>query len=44
MDSGYFVEEIIRVIESFNCKYLIKAKVNPTLTTKVINSQIPFVE
>ncbi len=26
MDSGYFDEEIIRTIESFNCMYLIKAK------------------
>jgi len=26
MDIGYFDEEIIQTIESFNCKYLIKAK------------------
>ncbi len=44
MDSGYFDEEIIRTIESFNCKYLIKAKAYPTLTTKVTDSQISFIE
>jgi len=26
MDSGYFDEEIIEIIESLGCKYLIKAK------------------
>ena len=44
MDSGYFYEEIIRTIESFNCKYLIKAKAYPTLTTKVTDSKKCFVE
>ena len=31
MDSGYFDEEIIEVIESIGCKYLIKGKVYHTL-------------
>jgi hypothetical protein len=44
MDSGYFDEEIIQTIESFNCKYLIKAKAYPTLTTKIIDSQFHFIE
>ncbi len=42
MDSGYFDENITQTIESFNCKYLIKAKAYSTLTTEVVNSQIPF--
>ncbi len=42
MDSGYFDENIIQTIESFNCKYLIKAKAYSTLTNEVTDSQIPF--
>jgi len=44
MDSGYFDEEIIKTIESFNCKYLIKAKANPTLVREVTYSQKHFVK
>ena len=44
MDSGYFDEEIIQTIESFNCKYLIKAKAYPTLLREVTDSQIIFLE
>ena len=44
MDSGYFDEEIIQTIESFNCKYLIKAKAYPTLVREVTYSQKHFVE
>ena len=35
MDSGYFDEDIINTIESLGCKYLIKAKVYPTLASQV---------
>jgi hypothetical protein len=44
MDSGYFDEEIIQTIESFNCKYLIKAKAYPTFSRKVTDSQNPFMK
>ena len=44
MDSGYFDEEIIQTIESFNCKYLIKAKAYPTLLREVTYSQKHFVK
>jgi len=40
MDSGYFDEEIIKTIESLDCKYLIKGKVYPTLYSKVTEEDI----
>jgi len=43
MDSGYFGEEIIETIESLGCKYLIKAKVYPTLVSQVTDPSILFV-
>ncbi|MGB3701218.1 MAG: IS1380 family transposase, partial [Anaerolineales bacterium] len=43
MDSGYFDEEIIETIESLGCKYLIKAKVYPTLVSQVTDPSILFV-
>jgi len=42
MDSGYFDEEIIEVIESAGCKYLIKGKEYPTLTSTVTAPTISF--
>lgn len=44
MDSGYFDEEIIKAIESLDCKYLIKGKVYPTLASQVIGPSILFVK
>ena len=43
MDSGYFVEEIIETIVSLGCKYLIKGKEYPTLTSQVTGPSILFV-
>jgi len=43
MDSGYFDEEIIEAIESTGCKYLIKGKVYPTLTSQVTDPSLKFV-
>lgn len=42
MDSGYFDEEIIEVIESAGCKYLIKRKEYPTLASQVTAPTISF--
>ncbi len=42
MDSGYFDEEIIEVIESAGCKYLIKGKEYPTLASQVTAPTISF--
>jgi len=42
MDSGYFDEEIIEVIESAGCKYLIKGKEYPTLASQVTTPTILF--
>lgn len=39
MDSGYFDEEIIKTIESLGCKYVIKAKANTTLISKVSSEE-----
>jgi hypothetical protein len=36
MDSGYFDENIIKVIEEVNCKYVIKAKGYITLIEKLL--------
>lgn len=44
MDSGYFDEEIIKTIESFGCKYLIKAKAYRTLVSQGTASSIIFVK
>ena len=44
MDSGYFDEEIIKTIESLDCKYLIKGKVYPTLASQVTDPSILFVK
>ena len=35
---------LLQTIESFNCKYLIKAKAYPTLVREVTDSQKHFVE
>ena len=43
MDSGYFDEEIIEIIESLGCKYLIKAKAYPTLVSQLTDPSILFV-
>ncbi len=42
MDSGYFDEEIIKTIESLDCKYLIKGKQYPTLSAQVTDATIAF--
>jgi len=44
MDSGYFDEEIIEVIESAGCKYLIKGKEYPTLASQVTAPTISFTQ
>ena len=44
MDSGYFDEDIIKTIESLDCKYIIKGKVYPTLYSKVTDESVLFVE
>jgi len=43
MDSGYFDEAIIEVIELVGCQYLIKGKEYPTLTSQVMDSSVLFV-
>jgi Transposase DDE domain group 1 len=43
MDSGYFDEEIIEMIESLGCSYVIKAKEYPTLVSQVTDPSILFV-
>ena len=35
MDSGYFDEEIIKIIGSLGCKHVIKAKAYATLVSKI---------
>lgn len=44
MDSGYFDEEIIQMIESLGCKYLIKCKVYSTLASQVMDSSVLFLK
>lgn len=44
MDSGYFDEEIIKTIESLDCKYLIKAKAYSTLSPQVMDPSVSFVK
>jgi len=44
MDSGYFDEEILKTIESLDCKYLIKGKVYPTLYSKVTEEDTFFTQ
>ncbi|MEI7473130.1 MAG: IS1380 family transposase [Chitinophagaceae bacterium] len=44
MDSGYFDEKTIEVIESLGCKYLIKCKVYPTLASQVTDPSILFIK
>ena len=42
MDSGYFDEEIIKTIETLDCKYLIKGKAYPTLASQVTDPTVLF--
>jgi hypothetical protein len=44
MDSGYFDEDILKTIESLDCKYLIKGKVYPTLYSKVTEEDTFFTQ
>ncbi len=44
MDSGYFDEEIIKTIELLGCKYLIKGKVYPTLSSQVTDPSVLFIQ
>jgi hypothetical protein len=44
MDSGYFDEDIVKIIESLVCKYLIKGKEYPTLASQVMDPSILFVK
>ncbi len=44
MDSGYFDEEIIEIIESADCQYLIKGKEYPTLASQVTASTTSFMK
>ena len=43
LDSGYFDDVIIGIIESQDCKYLIKAKEYPTLVSQVTDPSVLFV-
>ena len=42
MDSGYFDNEIIEIIESAGCQYLIKGKAYPTLVSQVTGPSVSF--
>jgi len=44
MDSGYFDEEIIEIIESADCQYLIKGKEYPTLASQVTAPTTSFMK
>jgi hypothetical protein len=44
MDSGYFDAEIIEIIESAGCQYLIKGKEYPTLASQVTAPTISFMK
>jgi len=44
MDSGYFDDEIIEIIESADCQYLIKGKEYPTLASQVTASTTSFMK
>ena len=44
MDSGYFDEDIIEIIESLGCKYLIKGKAYPPLLAQLTDVHHLFVE
>jgi hypothetical protein len=44
MDSGYFDDEIIEIIESAGCQYLIKGKEYPTLASQVTAPTISFMK
>jgi len=44
MDSGYFDDDIIEVIESAGCLYLIKGKEYPTLASQVTDPSISFIK
>ena len=43
MDSGYFDDDILKTIESFECTYVIKGKEYPTLVAQVTDPSIVFV-
>ena len=43
MDSGYFDEDILKIIESFGCTYVIKGKEYPTLVAQVTDPSVVFV-
>jgi len=43
MDSGYFDEDILKTIESFECTYVIKGKEYPTLVAQVTDPSVVFV-
>ena len=43
MDSGYFDEDILEMIESLGCRYVIKGKGYPTLVAQVTDPNIVFV-
>ena len=44
MDSGYFDDDIITIIESAGCQYLIKGKEYPTLASQVTVPTISFIK
>ena len=44
MDSGYFDDEIIEIIESADCQYLIKGKEYPTLASQVTAPTTSFMK
>jgi transposase len=44
MDSGYFDDDIIATIESFECTYVIKGKEYPTLVSQVTAPSISFIK
>ena len=44
MDSVYFDDEIIDIIESAGCQYLIKGKAYPTLASQVTTPTISFIK
>ena len=44
MDSGYFDDDIIEIIESAGCQYLIKGKEYPTLASQVTAPTISFMK
>lgn len=43
MDSGFFDEDVLEILESLGCKYVIKGKGYPTLVAQVTDPDIVFV-